>query len=143
MNAIVYNITHHTNSRTINSICKAILKRDFKNAEQQLLTIVERVVHREYTMSNQLARMIAMLEVLYNEFNTYYLQWAAKQGRNEIEEIEALISHSHANFLLAHCTDSESMDDLLYETNQYLTNLKDDQQKNEASYHLECYRKMI
>lgn len=141
MNALVYNVTHHTTSKTVNDICKALADRDFKSAESQLLSIIERMVRSEYTMTNQLVRTIALMEVLYSEFNTYYMQWALRNGKDEIEEIEALISHAHGNFLLAHCRDAESMDDLLYETNQYLTNLKDEHQKKEVNYHLECYLK--
>lgn len=143
MNAIIYNITHHTSSATINSVCAAIAERKYTEAEHRLVDIIERMVTRTYSNPNQISRMITLLEILYSEFNTYYLLWAQHNGKDEMKEIEQLISKSHGNFLLAHCTDSESMDDLLYETNQYLTNLKNEHQKKEATYHLECYKRLI
>lgn len=143
MNALVYNVTHHTTCPTINKMCQLVAERSFREAEESLVSCIGSLIEQKYHSHNQIRRMLTLLEILYTEFNSYYLQWAKKHGKNEISEIEELSNKMHPNFLLANCVDPESMDDLLYEVRNYLMNLSDDAQYKEARYHLECYQKQL
>ncbi len=143
MNALVYNVTHHTTCPTINKMCQLVTDRQFQEAEQSLVTCINGLVNQGYHSRNQIQRMLTLLEILYTEFNSYYLQWAKKHGKNEISEIEELSNKMHPNFLIANCTDPESMDDLLYEVRNYLMNLSNKEQEKEARHHLTCYQKQL
>lgn len=143
MNAIVYKITPPVDKETVETICFNLHERNFERAEALLLDLIEEMMTREYNTSDDRKDALACAKILYYTFNAYYDSWAQKKGLNIDQEKKALHSPVHDNILFAHCTDPESMDDLMYEVCQYLTEIENDSQMEEAQYHLDCYKRLI
>jgi hypothetical protein len=143
MNALVYATTHDTSHAVLNSICELIAERKFKKAEEQVLEILARILEVSYTSPQSISEAIELINGLYEEFNSYYLQWSRTREKDEVAEVEELYSRDHSNFFIAHCTDVECMDDMLYEVRSYLFDLQNESQKEEALYHVNCYRRIL
>ncbi|MFW5703864.1 MAG: hypothetical protein ACOCXQ_03430 [Patescibacteria group bacterium] len=143
MNALVYNVIKHTTNNTLNELCYRLAERDFRMAEESVMQLMQKLVTYTYQSSNEIERANTLIETLYLDFNEYYMQWCKKNGISDVEEIFELYSKEHHNILIAHCSDLESMDDLIYETRKYLSNLRDEDQKREALYHISCYNRQL
>jgi hypothetical protein len=143
MNALVYAITHDTSHAVLNNICELIAARKFKKAEEQVIELLGQMLEVSYTSPHSISEAIDVLNGLYEEFNSYYLQWSRTQGKDEVTEIEQLCSTAHSNFFIARCTDIECMDDMLYEVRNYLSDLQNAAKKEEALYHVSCYRRIL
>lgn len=143
MNALVYATTHDTSHTVLNSICELIAARNFRKAEERVIEILVQMLDISYTNQQDISEAIELINGLYEEFNSYYLQWSRSQGSDEVEEIEHLCSTAHSNFFIAHCTDTESMDDMLYEVRSYFSDLQNESKKEEALYHVTCYRRIL
>jgi hypothetical protein len=107
----------------------------FHDAERVVLSMVEDALAKEYNTEDDTAPVLAELKGLYEGFNDRFDDWADLHGF--VTESSDL--RNHHNLLMAHCSDPASMDDLLYETLGFLTDPEDDQQLEEARYHLSCY----
>lgn len=143
MNALVYATTHDTSHTVLNGICELIAAREFKKAEEQVLELLVQMLEVSYTTPHSISEAIELITRLYEEFNSYYLQWSRTQGKDEVTEVEKLCSIAHSNFFIARCTDVESMDDMLYEVRNYLSDLQNESKKEEALYHVTCYRRIL
>ncbi len=143
MNALVYATTHDTSNAVLNGICELIAAREFKKAEEQVIELLVQMLEVSYTSPHSIAEAIELINGLYEEFNSYYMQWSRTQGKDEVDEVEQLCSTAHSNFFIARCTDIECMDDMLYEVRNYLSDLQNETKKEEALYHVTCYRRIL
>lgn len=139
MNAIIYKTSRVGQTYTITDLFELIQQRQFEKVEASLISLVEDVVSKEYDTSADRQAAVDTLQSLYNNFNDMYFQWFSQMNPNIDDEFYSLVSRNHDNILIAHCTDAESMDDLLYETIEFLM----DETNNEAHYHLACYKRML
>ena len=132
MNAILYKISHPTDLHVLESIVLALHQRNFEEAESKLLSLAEDITNREYNVYEELQSALTTITILHATLNMFY--------RQHFSDIEDIKSPVHRNVLIAHCSDPESMDDLLYEVSAYLKEFENDGQPTEALYHLNCYK---
>lgn len=139
MNAIIYKMSHEEQTYTIMDLFTLIQKRQFKKTESILLSMIEDMVTRDYNSDSDRQELVETMKNIYHNFNAMYIEWLSGTQNTSTDEFYNLVSHNHDNILVAHCTDAESMDDLLYETIEFLS----DSRNNEAQYHLACYKRLI
>jgi hypothetical protein len=132
MNAIIYTILKTNDLEHLEKIATAIHLKDFTKAETILITLLEELTAREYNTQEELADALKTANTLYSTFNIFY--------QSLFSDISSLESDLHENVLIAHMSDPESMDDLMYEVVTYLKDFENDDQHDEAVYHLDCYR---
>lgn len=132
MNAILYKISHPTDLHVLESIVLDLHHHNFAEAEMKLLGLVEDIATREYNVYEEMQSALTTITILHATFNMFY--------RQHFSDIESIKSPAHRNVLIAHCSDPESMDDLLYEVSAYLKEFETDAQPTEALYHLHCYK---
>ncbi|MCL4374907.1 DUF4588 domain-containing protein [Patescibacteria group bacterium] len=117
-------------------------KRQFKLAEKNLIKILRNLIESNQDAKKR-SNWLGLTQILYSDFNRSYLSWAKNRGRNIRREISTLHSDSHDNFLLAHCTDSASVDDLFYAMMQSASQRRLTRQNREISKQLELYSHLI
>ena len=123
----------------IENICTHIHTRNFQKSEQELLAYITNAFHLKTTGESALEETKEVLHILYERFNRYYIEWLEEHGHTVRDEVLALDSQEHPNFLLAHCTDPSGMDDMLWELRTYLDTLPNAQNREEMEYQLTCY----
>lgn len=131
------------NINVITSIFKALYNRDMHSAESQLFSVVESIITQSKKEEFDIVESLNVLMILYSEFNTYYLSWLNTNKYDVVKERMELSSSEHNSYLISHCSDPASMDDLLFEAHTYLTDMQDPYQVQEVQSHLEHYRKML
>lgn len=133
MNAILYKLSQPSDQDIITSIAAALHNQQFAVAEKTLLNLVEDIIGREYNTHEDCVEAQKVLKTIYYSFNEMFQKMYGN-------DITALRSDLHENILIAHCSDPESMDDLLYEASDYVAHVENETQHSEATRHLECYR---
>ena len=132
MNAIIYTILKTNDLDHLEKIAEAVHLKDFNRVETILITLLEELTSREYNTQEEIANALKTANMLYSTFNIFY--------QSLYSDITAHKSNLHENILIAHTSDPESMDDLMYEVVMYLKDFENDDQHDEAVYHLSCYR---
>ncbi|OGK37165.1 hypothetical protein A3F03_03930 [Candidatus Roizmanbacteria bacterium RIFCSPHIGHO2_12_FULL_41_11] len=127
----------------LDSLCQLVSERKFKEVELEVLSLIEELLSHANKEDDSLMRDIVIAQIIYSDFNDYYLNWTTSRGKNAEKENTHLVSDEHSNYLIAHSTEVADMDDLLYELNNYLTDLSVKKQKEEVKYHLKCYKRYI
>ncbi len=140
MNAVFYTISTPAERGIIDSICLLLAQRNFEKAEEVLIDFMSDVLSEEYNTQDDAEKHLSTIKTIYLKFNEYYLNWIQEQGKLKEEELKALKNDAHDNLLFAHMSDPESMDDAVYALAEYLTNFESDDQLEEASYQLSCYK---
>lgn len=120
-----------------------VLNRNFDTAEKQLVEYLENIMLQEYNTDDDARNTLQEVKNIYFSFSEYYLDWVKKQGKSVEKEIEELQNDMHDNYLFAHVSDPESMDDLVFSIYEYLKHSEDDWQHDEASHNLEFYNRSL
>lgn len=120
------------NLEQLENIATAMHLKDFTKAENILFALLEELTSREYNTQEEISDALKTANTLYTTFNIFY--------QSLYSDIKTLESAAHENVLIAHTSDPESMDDLMYEVVTYLKDFENDDQHDEAVYHLDCYR---
>jgi hypothetical protein len=104
-------------------IYKCLYARDFKKAELVLLDTFDKILKISHDGSQTIAEALITTNIICNEFNDFYLAWVKDiNGNLEKEMYELSKMQKIDNYLLAHCHDFVSMDNLFYELLNYLIN---------------------
>lgn len=143
MNAIFYKINPPVWKSSLDEICSLLYKRNIEHLESRVLDLMEDFMTREYNTLDDSNDALHEIKTLYFSFNEYYEEWLKDQNIDAQKEIKDAMRPFHANILMAHCVDPESMDDLMYEVYEHVNNLDNESQTDEAQYHLDCYKKII
>jgi hypothetical protein len=126
-----------------NDICTSLHERKFKRAEKILLEITEAILNHNPDLYFNASDAVMIINILYLDFNHYYKAWLTEKGVDVRNECNALSSIEHDNLLIAQCKDPAAVDDLLYELNNYLISTGKKYFKQEATYHLDCYKREL
>ncbi len=125
-----------------------VKQRDFCQAERVVVELVEGVFAHEFKQK-EIRKNLHMISLLYTDFNDNYLDWVVEQGGSVATEQHDLADEEeHDNYLLAHCKDPASMDDMLFEVEKYLLDSMDPdiqyaENEDEAKYHISCYQRLL
>ena len=129
-------------SMVLEKIYTALFERKFSEAENILISFAEYIF--EESKKHPIAKdKIELIDSLHSNFNELYLTWVEQKKGDTMKEIDELMSPEHDNFLIAQCADPASVDDLLFELVSYLTTRHEEDQKQEVTYHLTCYKKYL
>lgn len=142
MNALVYKPVA-TTSPTIIKLFTFVENRRFEKAESLLISLVEDIMGKNSPSAEEIQADLALISTIYHDFNHAYMQHIQHVGKDEFAEIDSLMNSEHHNFLFANLTDPASMDDLLYEVKEYLTDLQDESHGEEAQLQLAYYKKLV
>lgn len=126
----------------VTSLCELLYKKAYHQAERRLLQIIESIFTYSSQVGNHHRDEVATVIMIYTQFNILYNDWLRKKKIASSTELASLDNGEHTNYLLAHCSDPASMDDLLWELSDYLEN-PTARNKEEVSYQLLCYRKSL
>jgi hypothetical protein len=140
MNSVFYKITSPTERDTIDTICHLLSQREFARAEEALLNHLNEMMSREYNIEDDAMSALSNIQTYYFRFNEYYLNWLQENGMDKEKEIKELSSPNHDNLLLAHMSDPESMDDLVYAVASYVSHTEDEKEMSEAFDQLRLYK---
>jgi hypothetical protein len=136
----MYNQLEGPYKQQLDTLMNFIRSRDFIKAEKLVLALVETVLTHGIQDKDQVVADLNMLSILYQQFNKVYLAWINIHDRQHADsEYKELFSEEHDNCLIAHCSLIAEMDDLLYETMQYVM---DKSEQEEVERHLNCYKKL-
>lgn len=136
------NISPSNPSMVLEKIYNALFERNFSEAEHILISFAEHIF--DESKKNVISKEnIQLIDSLHTNFNELYLTWVEQKEADTMKEIDELMSPEHDNFLIAQCADPASVDDLLFELVSYLTTRRQDDQKDEVTYHLNCYKKYL
>lgn len=108
-----------------------------------VMDLLNETLIREYNTTDDVEQALSDIRTVYLRFNQYYLRWAEEKGLDLTQEKKKLAAAIHQNYLFAHCSDPESMDDLVYAVADSLMNIEDETQMDEAVYQLSCYTRSI
>lgn len=125
-------------AKVLNRYFHLFHQRKYSELEKEVLTYIGSSVIKGKTTSFKLILLVA----IYSEFNSLYMDWAKRNNISEEKEIQTQYSNEHENLFIAHCSDPASMDDLLWEVNNYLED-HTERSKHEVEYQLACYRKSL
>ena len=129
-------------SLLLERVFNAVLKRNFSQAEDILISFVEHIF--DQSKHNKIKTQdIHLIQTLYSNFNHEYLTWVEQQNLDTMKEIDDLMSPEHDNFLIAQCNDPASVDDLMFELVNYVTDKHVEEQEEEVEYHLTCYKRVL
>jgi hypothetical protein len=121
-----------------------VFSRNYKRAESTVLNHIENLLKQhERRLLHTKEEELLLFESLFFRFNNDYLYWIRQQNKDEEKERLKQESEEHHNYLIAHCFDPASMDDLLWEVHAYIQNPSNKTQKKEIQYQLACYNKLI
>ena len=108
----------------LNLLCEFVEQRKFRRAEKELLQLILRVIAKEIKKPHDSSvHGISICEILCVEFNDYYLAWLEQQGGDKEKDERELNSPAHSNFLIAHCSRAERIEDALWKVIGYLKQL--------------------
>jgi hypothetical protein len=130
------------NWATLIKIFQYLNKGLYKKAESVLITSFYKIISLKGIKNKVNGAALNYSQTIYYRFNEAYLSWIREHGGSLRQEINKLHSPHHDNFLLAHCQDMASLDDLLYELILYLT-VPCSTQRKEIEYHVICYKKLL
>lgn len=132
---------NNSNADGLEKIFFSIQKREFKEAEKTLLSVLKKFIDPQFKNIH----IKALVSDLYYHFNPKYLQWLKNRGGDIKKEIKDLSSPVHDNFLIAHCSDPACLDDLFKEIEQtFESSLENDKKlKKSIEYHLACYKNLL
>jgi hypothetical protein len=126
----------------LDSLCQYIYQRNFHHMEKALIELLNIVfIHAQYIPETK-DQDIAIIDLIYAEFNAYYYTWLEKFHLKITEEFNELRCQDHFNILIAHCSQVEYMDDLLFELSNYFILNEGPHQKNRVEILLKKYRKI-
>ncbi|MCX7996981.1 MAG: hypothetical protein N2691_04520 [Patescibacteria group bacterium] len=141
MNSALFLLSQPHDRNTLDELCRLLSQRDYPSAEKKLIEFLESLLEREYNISDDIEAAMADLDIIYTRFDQYYANWGKNHGISPARELEELADSSHENILLAHCSDPESMDDLVYEVRKFLAGQNIELSGDEAYIHLEAYKR--
>lgn len=124
----------------INTLIKHVHRRNFKQAENEMLNLVEAVLENEKMSKETKTQMILEVHAVYTQFNDHYTAYIRAIGGDLKKEHNELTSDDHENYFIANSSDVSDMDDLLYELLNYLMDSMDSSQ-DEVQEHISYYRR--
>jgi hypothetical protein len=123
-------------NKNIESIYQNLVDQNFKSAEKQILELVQSIFTAN---TSDYLLLSSTVDKIYVEFEQEYAQWLSTKGY----KTPADHTNDYTNCLIAHMTDPDAMDDLLFELSEYADHLPEPDNKEELEYQYMCYRKNL
>ena len=105
--------------KALSELCYQVYKNKHSQAARQFLQIAE-MIYQEKTENPPIApHLTAICDILYSEFNDYFLAWAAE---HELPTEEQTIVYKYANYFLETAQNPKELEGIIWELSESVMN---------------------
>lgn len=106
--------------KELSELCYQVYRNKHPQAEHQFLSIAEKIFHEEtHTSTPKTNHLTALCDILYSEFNDYFIAWAAE---HELPTEEQTIVYKYANYFLETAQNPKELEDIIWELSHSVMN---------------------
>lgn len=103
----------------LSALCQQVYANAHPQAERQFLTIAEKLFVDSHGRQSPDQTLTTICDILYSEFNDYFLAWAREQGLQQPDRSQIF---QFANYFLENAKEAEKLEDVIWELSSHIIN---------------------